>query len=44
MLSIQTATAGGVAWWAHIGGFACGALLALILPPQRRGSVVEIVS
>jgi len=44
MLSIQTATAGGVAWWAHIGGFACGALLAFILPPQRRGSVVEIVS
>ena len=44
MLSIQTATAGGVAWWAHIGGFACGALLAFILPPERRGSVVEIVS
>jgi membrane associated rhomboid family serine protease len=44
MLSIQTATAGGVAWWAHIGGFACGALLALIMRPQRRGPVVEIVS
>jgi hypothetical protein len=41
MLSIQTATQGGVAWWAHIGGFACGALLALVLPPQRRGAIVE---
>lgn len=44
MLSIQTATAGGIAWWAHIGGFASGVLLALILPPQRRGRVVEVVS
>jgi hypothetical protein len=44
MLSIQSAAAGGVAWWAHIGGFTCGALLALILPPQHRGPVVEIVS
>jgi membrane associated rhomboid family serine protease len=44
MLSIQTATAGGVAWWAHIGGFVCGLLLALVLPPQHRGPVVEIVS
>ena len=42
MLSIQTATAGGVAWWAHIGGFTCGVLLALIMRPQRRGPVVEI--
>jgi membrane associated rhomboid family serine protease len=44
MLAIQTATAGGVAWWAHIGGFACGALLALIMPAKRRGPVVELVS
>jgi hypothetical protein len=44
MLSIQTATAGGVAWWAHIGGFAAGAVLALILPPQRRGPFVEVMS
>ena len=44
MLSIQTATAGGVAWWAHIGGFTCGVLLGLIMHPQRRGPVVEIVS
>jgi len=44
MLSIETATAGGIAWWAHIGGFAFGALLALILRPQRGGPVVEVVS
>jgi membrane associated rhomboid family serine protease len=44
MLSIQTATEGGVAWWAHIGGFACGALLALVMPPVRRGPVIELVS
>jgi len=44
MLAIQSATAGGVAWWAHIGGFACGALLGFVLPPQRRGPVVEIVN
>ncbi len=41
MLSIQSAAAGGVAWWAHIGGFAAGALLALLLRPQRRGAVIE---
>src|SRR5208282_146409 len=44
MLSIQTAAAGGVAWWAHIGGFACGAVLALIMRPQRRGPMVEVAS
>lgn len=34
------ATEGGVAWWAHIGGFAAGYLLSLLLAPavgQRRG-------
>ena len=44
MLSIQTATAGGVAWWAHIGGFASGAFLALVMPPKRRGPVVEVAT
>jgi membrane associated rhomboid family serine protease len=43
-LSIQTATGGGIAWWAHIGGFVTGALLALVLPPRRRGRAIEIVS
>lgn len=44
MLSIQSATEGGVAWWAHIGGFGSGVLLALIMPPQRRGPVAELVT
>jgi membrane associated rhomboid family serine protease len=26
---------GGVAWWAHIGGFAIGVVLALVLPRKR---------
>jgi len=42
-LSIQTATAGGVAWWAHIGGFAAGAFMALVLPPRHRGPVIEVL-
>ena len=29
--------AGGVAWWAHIGGFAFGALAALIVRGERQG-------
>ncbi|MGB9867551.1 MAG: rhomboid family intramembrane serine protease [Bacillota bacterium] len=33
------AGAGGVAWWAHIGGFACGALLVKLFRPKRRWSV-----
>ncbi len=41
MLSIQTATSGGVAWWAHIGGFTCGALMALMMRPVRTGAMVE---
>ena len=41
MLAIQTATGGGVAWWAHVGGFLVGMLLALTLRPRRRGPLVE---
>jgi membrane associated rhomboid family serine protease len=36
ILQIQSATVGGVAFWAHVGGFVCGMLLALLLGPQRR--------
>ncbi len=43
MMAIQTATGGGVAWWAHVGGFLTGIFLAIILPPLRRGPVVEVV-
>ncbi len=42
-LAIETATGGGVAWWAHVGGFLTGIFLALILRPVRRGPVVEVV-
>jgi len=42
MLEIQSATAGGVAWWAHVGGFTIGLLLALVLPPRRARA--ELVS
>ena len=31
-----TAGAGGVAWWAHAGGFVAGAALALMLPRGGR--------
>lgn len=34
-LDIQSATRGGTAYWAHVGGFAAGAALALILRPRR---------
>jgi len=42
MQAIQSATAGGVAWWAHVGGFVAGFVLAVIFRPQRR-RVLEIV-
>ena len=31
----QTTTGSGVAWWAHIGGFAAGALVMLLTRPRR---------
>lgn len=34
---------GGVAWWAHVGGFLAGVLLALIFRPRRRKPMVEVV-
>jgi hypothetical protein len=43
MQTIQSATAGGVAWWAHVGGFIVGVLLALTLRPRRRSPVIEVV-
>jgi len=44
MQAIQSATGGGVAWWAHVGGFVVGALLALILRPRRQRPVIELAS
>jgi hypothetical protein len=43
MLAIQSATGGGVAWWAHVGGFLLGMGLTGILRPRKRRPVVEIV-
>ncbi len=43
MLAIQTATGGGVAWWAHVGGFLAGMVLALTVRPRKRRPVVEIM-
>ena len=42
MLAIQSATEGGVAWWAHVGGFLIGVLLAFVLRPARRAATVEV--
>jgi len=36
MLAIESATHGGVAWWAHVGGFLLGMILALVLPKRLR--------
>src|SRR5947209_721868 len=35
MLSIQSATAGGVAFWAHVGGFLVGFFMAVVLEPRH---------
>ena len=36
MLALAAGEAGGVAWWAHVGGFALGAVLAPLV--RRRWS------
>jgi membrane associated rhomboid family serine protease len=36
MMSLGGPESGGVAWWAHVGGFAAGAIGALLLQPRRR--------
>jgi len=43
MLAIESATQGGVAWWAHVGGFVIGMLLALSLRPTSRRPVIEVL-
>jgi membrane associated rhomboid family serine protease len=42
MQAIQSATRGGVAWWAHVGGFLAGLGLALLLKPKRRRALEVI--
>lgn len=39
-LGINTA-AGGIAWWAHVGGFIAGVILAYLLPYRRDYEAVE---
>ena len=36
LLAAGKASGGGVAWWAHVGGFAAGIGLLLLLRPRRR--------
>ena len=43
-MAIQSATGGGVAWWAHVGGFVVGMALAATLRPRRRRPAVEVYS
>lgn len=40
-LAIESATRGGVAWWAHVGGFVVGMILALAIP-KRQHRVVQV--
>lgn len=35
VLSLGVPTSGGVAWWAHIGGFVAGAMLIMVLRERR---------
>ncbi|MBZ5563793.1 MAG: rhomboid family intramembrane serine protease [Acidobacteriia bacterium] len=44
MLAIQTATGSGVAWWAHVGGFVTGLLLAAVMRPPKRRPVAEFLT
>ena len=41
-LALASAMSGGIAFWAHIGGFAFGALAMLVLGGGRRGSYARI--
>jgi len=41
MMAIESATRSGVAWWAHVGGFVVGMLLALAIP-RRQHRVVQV--
>jgi membrane associated rhomboid family serine protease len=37
-IAVSDQTGGGVAYWAHIGGFIAGAVIAYLLKPFLRGS------
>jgi membrane associated rhomboid family serine protease len=40
-LSTMTAGQGGVAWWAHVGGFVIGLLLVGLFPRKDRQRYVD---
>ena len=42
--AISTQMSGGVAWWAHIGGFVLGIALILLLPRNRRSRQLHYAS
>jgi membrane associated rhomboid family serine protease len=44
MQAIESATKGGVAWWAHVGGFAVGLFLAMVLRPRRRQPALQVLA
>lgn len=44
MVAIQSATGGGVAWWAHVGGFIVGMALAMMMRPRRRRPFIESIA
>ncbi len=43
MQAIESATEGGVAWWAHVGGFSVGLLAALVFRARRRQPVFQVL-
>jgi rhomboid family protein len=44
MFRIESASSGGVAFWAHVGGFIVGMILAASFSPRERRPVVEVVN
>ncbi|MCB0833444.1 MAG: rhomboid family intramembrane serine protease [Bacteroidetes bacterium] len=43
-VSLLSANSGGVAWWAHFGGFAIGALIALFFRKRKTSGYYEVLN
>ena len=43
-LRIESASGGGVAFWAHVGGFIVGIIMAAFVGPRERRPVAQVVS
>jgi membrane associated rhomboid family serine protease len=40
--ALQTGSSGGVAWWAHVGGFLLGIVLVkTVFPPKRAAAYYQ---